>query len=199
LIAVLTITMAVGMKRMVKRKVIVRRLDALEALGGVSNICSDKTGTLTQGKMVTRKAWIPGVGIYSVERNGEAADPTSGSVRLGAVPADITETDAEKEYERRQEERDQARSALALKFADDPRPKTQRKVDLDTPDEPDTPEGEPDGNPIPDVIPELEAFLYSAALCNLATVRFDEQKQKWQATGDPTEVFGTTIEYYFDT
>lgn len=46
LIAVLTITMAVGMKTMVLRKVIVRKLDALEALGGIDSICSDKTGRL---------------------------------------------------------------------------------------------------------------------------------------------------------
>lgn len=37
--------MAVGMKTMVRRKVIVRKLDALEALGGVDSICSDKTGS----------------------------------------------------------------------------------------------------------------------------------------------------------
>ena len=44
LIVVLTITMAVGTKRMSKRNVIVRKLDSLEALGAVTNICSDKTG-----------------------------------------------------------------------------------------------------------------------------------------------------------
>lgn len=49
LIVVLTITMAVGTKIMVQRNVIVRKLDSLEALGAVTNICSDKTGTLTQG------------------------------------------------------------------------------------------------------------------------------------------------------
>ncbi|KAI5811811.1 hypothetical protein BZA77DRAFT_287228 [Pyronema omphalodes] len=62
LIAVLTITMAVGTKTMAKGNVIVRKMQALEAVGGVTNICSDKTGTLTQGKMIARKAFIPGVG-----------------------------------------------------------------------------------------------------------------------------------------
>lgn len=56
LIVVLTITVTVGTKRMVARNVIVRKMDALEALGGVTDICSDKTGTLTQGKMVVKKA-----------------------------------------------------------------------------------------------------------------------------------------------
>ena len=51
LVVVLTITMAAGTKRMVERNVIVRNLKSLEALGGVTDICSDKTGTLTQGKI----------------------------------------------------------------------------------------------------------------------------------------------------
>lgn len=175
LIAVLTITMAVGMKRMVKRKVIVRKLDALEALGGVTNICSDKTGTLTQGKMVTRKTWIPGVGIYSVDPTGEATDPTSGTIRLGPAPSPTATEDSEKEYQRKQEERDQARSALGLRFADEPRPREKP-----------TPPVEAEGTS--EVVTELGAFLHSSALCNLASLRFDEQKGRWQATGDPTEV-----------
>lgn len=60
LIPVLTITFSVGAKRMAEAGVVVRRIEALEALGGVTNICSDKTGTLTQGKMVVRKLWLPG-------------------------------------------------------------------------------------------------------------------------------------------
>ncbi|KAF2875843.1 hypothetical protein BDV95DRAFT_591271 [Massariosphaeria phaeospora] len=63
---VLTITMAVGMKRMGKRNVIVRKLDSLEALGAVINICSDKTGTLTQGRMVAKAAWVAGRGTFSI-------------------------------------------------------------------------------------------------------------------------------------
>ncbi|KAL3473564.1 hypothetical protein BJX99DRAFT_233416 [Aspergillus californicus] len=86
LVVVLTITMAVGTKRMVERNVIVRKLDSLEALGAVTNICSDKTGTLTQGKMVVKKAWIPSRGTYSVGNSNEPFNPTTGDVTFSPVP-----------------------------------------------------------------------------------------------------------------
>lgn len=74
LVAVLTITFSVGAKRMAKANVIVRKLEALEALGGVTDICSDKTGTLTYGKMIVNKVWTPDGGVqgrtYSVEKGG---------------------------------------------------------------------------------------------------------------------------------
>ncbi|KAJ4288362.1 P-type ATPase [Collariella sp. IMI 366227] len=77
LVVVLTITMAAGTKRMVQRNVI--------ALGAVTDICSDKTGTLTQGKMVARGAWIPGIGTYTVElTSSEPFNPTKGDIRFEA-------------------------------------------------------------------------------------------------------------------
>ncbi|GJC85473.1 sodium transport ATPase 5 [Colletotrichum liriopes] len=82
LVVVLTITMAAGTKRMVKRNVIVRNLKSLEALGAVTDICSDKTGTLTQGKMLARGAWLPGMGTYTVENSTSPMDPTTGDIRF---------------------------------------------------------------------------------------------------------------------
>ncbi|KAI1472418.1 potassium/sodium eff [Daldinia caldariorum] len=82
LVVVLTITMAAGTKRMVERNVIVRNLKSLEALGAVTDICSDKTGTLTQGKMVARRAWIPAIGTYTVETSSEPFNPTTGTISL---------------------------------------------------------------------------------------------------------------------
>ncbi|EGC41621.1 sodium transport ATPase [Histoplasma capsulatum var. duboisii H88] len=88
LIAVLTITVAVGTKAMAKGNVIVRKLQALEAVGGVTNICSDKTGTLTQGRMVARKAWVPGAGTLTVHGTTNPFDPRSGFVQMDGTDID---------------------------------------------------------------------------------------------------------------
>jgi Na+-exporting ATPase len=82
LIVVLTISMAAGTWEMKKRAVIVRNMKALESLGSVTDICSDKTGTLTQGKMVVARAWIPQDGTYVVDLNDEPFNPTVGDVQL---------------------------------------------------------------------------------------------------------------------
>ncbi|MCJ1285291.1 hypothetical protein MMC26_004631 [Xylographa opegraphella] len=83
LVVVLTITMAAGTKRMVQRQVIVRKLDSLEALGAVTDICSDKTGTLTQGKMIVKEVWIPARGTFSVGASTNPIDPTEGDISHG--------------------------------------------------------------------------------------------------------------------
>ncbi|KAF9574207.1 Na+ ATPase [Mortierella alpina] len=70
LVAIVTLTMAFGVSRMAKAKAIVRRLSSLESLGAVTNICSDKTGTLTQSKMVAVRMWFPSDGFYRVSGTG---------------------------------------------------------------------------------------------------------------------------------
>ncbi|KAK2736485.1 Na+ ATPase [Myotisia sp. PD_48] len=186
LIAVLTITMVVGMTQMRKRRVVVRQLSALEALGGVTNICSDKTGTLTQGQMVTRKAWIPGVGIYTLHKSNDATNPTRGSITLGKPPA--SKQEAEQERERKRAEQDALRSTAGLTFnipAEKERRDQQKQDELRNEKELDE-EAEPSS--LPEVVPALAAFLESSALCNLATLRHDAESDSWQTMGDPTEI-----------
>ncbi|KAK9486756.1 hypothetical protein V1527DRAFT_405834 [Lipomyces starkeyi] len=162
LIAVLTITMAVGMRHMVARRVIVRKLDALEALGGVTNICSDKTGTLTQGKMLTRKTWIPGVGVYSLTESRSSVDPTSGNVEFLPYTPPYRVADKDREI---------SPIAVSSKCSDEKKNGVSRTI-VD-PSHPDS---------------TLSVFLEACALCNLATIRFDKEKSQWIATGDPTEI-----------
>ncbi|OGM24661.1 hypothetical protein A2627_02585 [Candidatus Woesebacteria bacterium RIFCSPHIGHO2_01_FULL_39_28] len=56
--AVMTITLAIGVERMAKKKVVVRKLNAIEALGSVTLLATDKTGTLTTNKMSVKKIWV---------------------------------------------------------------------------------------------------------------------------------------------
>ncbi len=70
--AVVTITLALGVRAMVRRRALLRRLQAAEALGAATVICTDKTGTLTQNEMTLRRIWLAAGGI---QVTGTGYDP----------------------------------------------------------------------------------------------------------------------------
>jgi Ca2+-transporting ATPase len=90
--AVVTISLAIGVQRMVRRHALIRRLSAVEALGSVSIICSDKTGTLTRDEMTVRQVYVGGqtLGVSGAgyeprgefSLNGTAVEPSASLVAL---------------------------------------------------------------------------------------------------------------------
>ena len=162
LVVVLTITMAAGTKRMVKRNVIVRNLKSLEALGAVTDICSDKTGTLTQGKMVARGAWVPGLGTYTVEltAGGSPFNPTKGNMRFSPkTPSQID---------------------FKSSSTDDEKSETNPTGTITTP-------SDLLATSASSLSSRLQDFLTVASLANLATV-YEKAPSEWHARGDPTEI-----------
>lgn len=77
--AVVTITLALGIRAMVQRRALLRRLQAAETLGAATVICTDKTGTLTQNEMTVTRIWLP---AGEIEVTGVGYDP-AGHFELG--------------------------------------------------------------------------------------------------------------------
>jgi len=94
LLPTVTLSLAIGVQRMVRRNALVRRLSAVETLSAVDVICTDKTGTLTKNEMTVRHLWLPpeteaipdnddaGLWPGQIRVTGAGYDPTTGQVHI---------------------------------------------------------------------------------------------------------------------
>ncbi|TYJ53053.1 potassium/sodium efflux P-type ATPase, fungal-type [Cryptococcus floricola] len=184
LIAVVSLTLAKASTDLASRNALVRRMDAIEALAGVENVCSDKTGTLTVGRMVVRKFWVPTIDNRPSQpspldtKGGQAYSFETGSDPF--YPRGVVRADRQKITK--------VADTLDLKKP----PQRQESTDSSSSSE------DPDDREVEDQeqvvhVEELEDGLRKlalcASLCNVATLsRPVDEDSQWEANGDPTEV-----------
>ncbi|PVG04086.1 hypothetical protein CPB86DRAFT_792829 [Serendipita vermifera] len=170
LFAVVSLTLAVACRELAARNALVRRMDAVETIGGVHDICSDKTGTITVGRMIVKKVWIPVNAAFV--RAGKRADYdidrgqtyTVESGRDPYFPRGVIRAVGEFD----QSPTPNSNDANNDEYSDD--------VNAD------------DIIRIESLEPAFQEFVHAAALNNMATIHKGTEEKGWDAHGDPTEI-----------
>lgn len=169
--AVVALSLSNASKDLANNNALVRRMDAIETLAAVTDVCSDKTGTITLGKMVLQKAWIP---AKLSQLDGDA------SVEVDCQKGQLyaVETGSDPYYPRGRVMAIDSHEAGELFGDDDDDEDPDRSSELVDKD---------------NVEPPLRDMVLCASLCSSATLqrsqeKGDEGKGKWEAHGDATEV-----------
>jgi Na+-exporting ATPase len=183
--AVIALSLSTASKRLADSNALVRRMDAIETLAAVTDVCSDKTGTITLGKMVTRRVWVP-AGIRGAGASADySTDLTEGQYFT-------VETASDPFHPRGAVRTDSAggdKSASAAKTMANHPTRSDDSNDSDEQTLGDGPVCDP--NDVPEPLHEL---TLCAALCSSATIqriRDEESKEEdlgWEGHGDATEV-----------
>jgi calcium-translocating P-type ATPase len=156
LLPTITLALAAGVRHMARRRALVKRLTAVETLGSADVICTDKTGTLTEGRMTVRYLWADGDEVdlaeppapvaerepfsalvrTAVRCNNATARPASGGWARGGDPGEsallVAAARLGEDIEAAQAERDERRMGV---FHFDPRRKRMTTVDLEPGDQ----------------------------------------------------------------
>lgn len=170
--AVVALSLSNASKTLADNNALVRKMDAIETLAAVTDVCSDKTGTITLGKMVMQKAWIPA----NVSPKEGAAAKFETDTKTGQLYA--VETGSDPYYPRGRVmaiESHEKGNVFGDDDDDDDPERNHDMVDKDT------------------IEPPLRDMVLCASLCSSATIqrstdKEDEGKGKWEAHGDATEI-----------
>ena len=119
LLPTITLALAVGVRRMARRKALLKRLTAVETLGSTDVICTDKTGTLTEGRMVLSRFWADGEELVP-GRGGEAIrEPFAGLLRTAVRCSNAGLRHTPDGFERTGDPSESALLVAAARFGED--------------------------------------------------------------------------------